>query len=116
MIHELWNEMDLEGRGHGLIWGTSSAFAWKDSRKATNHISQESQSLGFEPRTSLIQRRSANCFTTPLSASLETKIVPATSHALCLLQKMAQKISEGQIEILYEYILLFNFKSQIIVH
>jgi hypothetical protein len=47
---------------------------------------------------------------------LETKIVPAISHALCLLQRMHKKFCEGRTVTLYEYILLFIFKSQIIIY
>jgi len=39
--------MDLVGRCHGLIWSNSSVCAWKDTKKATNHIGQVTQSLGL---------------------------------------------------------------------
>jgi len=117
MICELWNEIDLKGRCHGLIWSTSSAFAWKDSRKATNHIGQVTKSMGLEPTASLIQRSDANCLNTSFSVMYpEIRILPANLHALCLPQGIYKKFSGGQIVTLEEYILLSIFKSQITVY
>lgn len=109
--------MDLAGRYHGLSWSNSSACARKDKKKATNHIGQVTQSLGPEPTTSLIQRRTANCFTTSFSILyLEIRILPDNLHALCLPQRMHKKFSAGQNVTLYEHMLLSIFKSQITVY
>jgi hypothetical protein len=44
----------VEGSGHGLIWGTTPAFALSDWRNTTNSLSVATAPLKFKPITSKI--------------------------------------------------------------
>jgi hypothetical protein len=49
-ICELWSRRNVEGSGRGLIWGTHSAFAWKDwGEQQTLHSRQPVFGPRFEP-------------------------------------------------------------------
>jgi hypothetical protein len=66
MTQNIITGQDLEGSGHGLLWGTHLAFTWVTPQEKNTSTRIVGHWARYEPWTSRIRGRSANHWTGPM--------------------------------------------------